>query len=244
MLPELARETAALLAVGDGAFLSHWTAAALWRLLPPNRDGEVHITVCGRRPHRRAGTQVHRTTLLERQDIRRVRGLPVTSPARTLLDLADRLPGRRLERALDEAVGTDCVRVSQIHDVLARANGRHGAARLAALLDDAGSSRTASGGEDEFLAMVRAAQLPEPFSNAHLHGYMVDFYWREHGLVLEMDSWRWHRSRAAFERDRRKASVLTAAGLRVLQGTWEQAQEEPLALIARIATALALGLAG
>jgi very-short-patch-repair endonuclease len=199
----------------------------------------VHVVVLGRGRSGRPGIRVHETTFLEPRDVRRRHGLPITSPARTLLDLADVLPTRRLERALDEAVGRRLARRSQLEDVVARANGRRGAKRLARLLAGAGTTRTRADSEERLLDLLRRAQLPAPILNHPLHGYEADFYWPDHGLVLEMDSWDWHSGRRAFERDRRKSAVLTAAGLRVTHSTWTQAESEPLAVVARVAQALA-----
>ena len=236
-LAPLARETAALLALGEGAYLSHLSAAALWGMLPTG-DGPVDVLLHPGRAHARAGIRVHRTSHLEPRDSRLREYLPVTSPARTLLDLADVLTGRPLEKALEEAWAHRLVRQPAVNDVIHRANGRRGAKRLSALLGHAGTTRSFSGGEDKLLALLRQAELPLPIMNAHLHGHRVDYYWPKNGLVLELDSIQFHSSRPVFERDRRKTAVLTAAGLRVMHATGSQLDEEPLAILTRIAQAL------
>lgn len=239
-LAPLAPETAALLAVGRGAVLSHFSACALWRLLPPAPGQHaVDVLLCGRRSRNRRGIALHETSHLERRDVRVHQGLPLTSPARTLLDLADRISGRRLERAVEEALARRLARKAQIRDVVARASGRQGAARLTALLETAGTSYTRSGGEELMLGLIRQAGLPEPLVNARLHGFEVDFYWPEHGLVLEVDGYDFHSSRFTFEHDRRKGAVLTAHGLRVMRATGAQVDEEPLPTTVRVAQAIA-----
>jgi hypothetical protein len=242
-LQPLARETAALLSVGFDAVLCGFSAADLWQLLPPQSPAEptVHVLLRGRHAHARPGIAIHRTTVLERRDVRMRHGLPVTSPARALLDVADRISGRRLERAVEEALARKLTRKAQIADVIARAPGRCGARRLAALLETAGTTYTRSGGEEAMLALIREAGLPEPLVNARLHGFEVDFYWPEHGLVLEVDGYDYHSSRFTFEHDRRKGAVLTAHGLRVMRATGAQVDEEPLATTVRVAQALAAG---
>jgi very-short-patch-repair endonuclease len=240
-LPALGLETAALLSVGEGAVLSHFSAADIWQLFEAPADrGDVHVLVGERTVHARAGIRVHHSRTLRQGDIRIQHGLPVTSPARTLLDLADVAPVRRLEKALSEAVAHHLTSELQLRRMLAVAKGRHGAPRLAALLDGARRTRTRSGGEAELLAFMRAAELPLPVFNARVHGWEVDCFWPDHGLVLEFDSWRFHSSRGAFEYDRRKGAALTAAGLRVMRGTWRQLEDEPLATAVRIAQALAV----
>ena len=102
---------------------------------------------------------------------------------------------------------------------------------------------TRSEAEERFLALIRQAGLPAPHINARLHGYEVDFYWPGERVVVEIDGFRWHGSRAAFERDRRKGAVLTAAGIMLIRATWEQIDGQPLSLVAVVAQTLARGAA-
>jgi predicted transcriptional regulator of viral defense system len=115
--PPLAEEAAALLSCGTGAALSHWTAVEIWRLIS-NRPGsrEIHITVPGRDPGTKPGIRLHRVRALDRRDVRKVEGLPVTAPARILLDLAGEASVREVERALAEA---QTRRLVSRHDVIA-----------------------------------------------------------------------------------------------------------------------------
>jgi very-short-patch-repair endonuclease len=194
--------------------------------------------VVGRQPQRTLGVRVHRTARLEPRDIRSFQRLPCTSPACTLLDLAEVLDSPDLERALAEAWGLKRVTESSLKDVLKRAAGRHGAGKLTALIQPAGRRHSDSGGERTLMTLLRQAALPLPLTQQHLHGWKVDFYWPEYGLVLELDSEPWHSSRWAFERDRRKTATLTAAGLTVMRDSGQALHDQPIAVIARVAQAL------
>jgi very-short-patch-repair endonuclease len=237
---ELGRETAALLTCRDGSLLSHATAAAMWKLGAAGEEAPVDITVFGGSPGRRPGIHFHRTRILAPHDISVVHGLPVTSPARTLLDLAERATHRELERALDEGLMNRILTRAQITGVLARATGRRGAVLLADVLSQrTGATMTRSEAEELMLAHLRAAQLPDPEVNGRIHGFQVDFLWRQPRLVVEVDGFKFHGSRRAFERDRAKSARLSAAGMQVLRFTWMQLEFESYAVIVRIAQALA-----
>jgi very-short-patch-repair endonuclease len=235
---ELGTETAALLACADRAVLSHRTAAALWKLRPSMAGGDVHVTI-GDSQGQRAGIRTHRTRRLEAQDIRTYELLPVTSPARTVLDLATTERAREVERALDEGIVRKILRVSEVEDVLRRASGLRGAPLLARILERRrGPTVTRSEGEERFLSLIRDALLPPPEVNVSIHGYEVDFLWRKQRLVVEVDGYAYHGNRGAFERDRRKDAQLRAGGLSSMRVTWRQMQDEPYALIAHVAQAL------
>ena len=241
--PPLARERAALLACGESTLLSHRTAARLWRLLPePPRRDPVDVMVAGRQCGRPAGVRVHRTRVIDAKDRRQRDGLELTSPARTLLDLASESSDRELDRALNEARVHRLLGNRELTDVLGRANGRHGAPRLAALirLHD-GPALTRSEAERRLLELIRAAGLPEPETNVRLFGFEVDFLWRSHNLVVEVDGFAFHATPRAFERDHDRNRVLEDAGVTVKRVTWRQIVEEPYATIATIASALARG---
>ncbi len=234
---ELADETAALLAGGRTAVLSHHTAAAMWNLRPP-QPGPVHVTVTVRIA--RPNLTIHRTRRLEPADVRIRRGLSLTSPARTLLDLADHLTPRELERAADEARIQRLTSPKELEAAIARGPHRNRIHLLTQLLDpDRPTSLTVSHPEECFLALVRAARLPPPQCNVHLHGFSVDFYWPESRVAVEIDGYRYHSSRAAFERDHRKTSTLKRAGIDVERYTAIQIEDEPTAVVANVAQALA-----
>ena len=236
----LRAETAALLAVGRGALVSHLSAAAIWGLLGPGRGAPVHLLVLGGPPARLRGVVAHRARRLGPRDARIRDGLPLTSPARTLLDLADIVAECTLERALNEAHVLRVIRADELADVVARAHGRRGAALLRELAEGAGASGpTRSEAERRLRALIRSAELPEPNGNVRLHGYELDCYWPQAGFVVEVDGFDVHSARQAFERDRIRDARLAAAHLEVMRVTWRQMEREPLALIARIAQALA-----
>jgi very-short-patch-repair endonuclease len=236
----LGRETAALLAIREGAVLGDRSAAMLWGIGPSGLDdGLVHVLVLGTAAGRPEGVRVHRTRALDARDIRIRNGLPVTSPARTLLAIAGRLTERQLELALDQAIVARVVRVSDVAELLTRTAGIPGRPRLAALVArQASTMLTRSEGEERMLALIRSAQLPQPEVNVRVHGYEVDFFWRAERFVLEFDGFRFHSTRRAFEHDRRKDAALRAAGVATVRVTWDQLQHEPHAVLARLAQAL------
>jgi very-short-patch-repair endonuclease len=238
---ELGSETGALLAVRDGALLSHQTAAVLWGLVRAElTDGVIHVTVPGGSPGGEpAGVVVHRSRLLTSRDRRALHGLPVTSPARVLLDLAPTSSARELERIFDQAIVERVMRPADVIELLRRCGRHRGRARLQALVDHHTTTTfTRSEAEELFLGMVRAARLPQPLVNARRHGYEIDFLWPEHGVAVEIDGFAFHRTHRRFERDHRKDGALKDAGIDVTRLTWGQLQDESLAVIARLATDL------
>jgi very-short-patch-repair endonuclease len=236
--PRGARELAAVLACGPGAVLSHRTAARLWRLLP-GTEHELDVTVAGRDPGLKPGIRIHCVAALAHRELRKLGGIPITAPARTLLDLAAVVSARELERALAEAHSRRLARRNELVALLARYPRRPGVAALRALLDSDGSpSLTRSEAEERLLALVRAADLPAPETNVRLGAHEVDFLWREQGLIVEVDGFAFHSSRPAFERDRLRDAQLGAQGFRVIRITWRQLVDRPEAVIARIASAL------
>jgi very-short-patch-repair endonuclease len=225
------REMAALLALGDGAALSHHTAAAIWGFRAAH-EGDVHVTIKRGRGASRPGIRVHRTRSLKAavKD-----GLRLTTPTRTLLDLAPQLSQHDLDCAVEQAL----VNRLTTHDEIERAcrTARKGAARLrAALLTEPGLTRSEA--ERRLRKLIRAAGLPRPVSNTRVAGWEVDVLWPEHKLVVEVDGFAFHGSRHAFERDRRKDADLVAAGYRVVRFTWRQIVHEPEVVIARLAVLL------
>jgi very-short-patch-repair endonuclease/predicted transcriptional regulator of viral defense system len=238
-LVPLARELAAVLACGPDAVLSHHAAAALWGLRADS-GGDVDVTVSHSGTRSRPGLRVHRTRSLDVQDVRLRQGIPTTSPARTLVDLAAIVGERELQRAVDEAEVRRLVRREELLAAVRRVGpGRRGSALLAEILGrDGPPALTRSQAEDRLLALIAAARLPRPGVNVHIAGHEVDLLWRDSRLVVEVDGYAFHSTRTAFERDRARDADLQAAGLRVLRVTWRQIVGEPFALIVRIAQAL------
>ncbi len=231
-----AREVAALLAVGQPALLSHHSAAALWGF-GAAWPGDVHVTVPAGRRRRRPGIRAHRSADLDGTIHQR---LPLTTPARTLLDLASHLGQDELDRAVEQAQVMRLVTESALMRLLQECSGRRGARPLArALRIEPALMRSRA--ERILRQLVAAARLPRPQYNARVCGHEVDALWREARLVVEIDGFAYHSGRAAFERDRRRDADLTQAGFRVLRLTWRQLTEEPEAVVARLAALLAAG---
>lgn len=236
-----AAETAALLACGAGAVLSHHSAATLWRLRP-GVARPVHVTIPGCRGGAApAGVVVHRSVTVSTDDVRVHEGLPVTSPARTILDVAASLPDRDVERLLDEGVFVlRIVTLEQVNDVLARAGTHPGRARLARVArGHTRSTKTDSPPEERMLALIRAAGLPDPQLRVHVLGYRLDFLWPELRLAVEVDAYGTHGSRARFEGDRRRdARLLTERGIIVLRVTEASIDERPFEALGLVARAI------
>lgn len=214
------RFMAAVLACGEGAALSHLSAAVLWGILD-DRGQATHVTAPTRK--RVPGVIVHRAPL----DGERVRrhGIVVTTPARTITDLADAVRRRRtLERAIDEAhyLGLDL-------DELAPRPGRRGSGLLSSVLavHTAGSTRTRSELEELFLAIIDRAGLPRPEVNAEVEGFECDFVFREARLIVETDGGAAHATSRAKKRDPARDARLMEAGWRVWRLPYQQVVENP-----------------
>jgi len=240
------REAAAVFACGDGAVLSHRTASALWELTPPpRRRAPVDVATSRRLRGPRCGVRLHLASGLSPDEIGHHHGLPLTTPARTLLDLAACATRGELERALARGERTRALTHDIVETLLARHPGRPGAPMLRALLGaPGGAALTRSEAESRFLELVRRAPVPYPEANAIVEGLEVDFAWRTERLVVEIDGYAHHADRAAFERDRRRDGVLAAAGFRVIRVTWRQLTKEPELVLVRLAQALAIGKGG
>jgi hypothetical protein len=205
------RAMAAVLACGAGAALSHWSAAALWGVA--EWPAALEVTAAGRRA--RPGLVTHRSRTLTAHDVRRRHGVPVTSPGRTVLDLQSQLDDARLVRLVNDLRTAGHLRATAFAELCRRAR------RVERLLGDGGITRSAL--EDLFRAFVTRHGLPMPEPNARVRiaGRMreVDALYREAGLIIELDSWRYHSDRASFERDRAKDAAALAAGFRTLRST-------------------------
>jgi very-short-patch-repair endonuclease len=165
-----------------------------------------------------------------------MRGIPVTTVARTICDLAATEAPRDVEAAFQEALYRDIVTPEGMAKVLAREPRRKGAPVIRALLEDPRMTRSER--ERALLRLIDQAQLPRPLTNVRLHGFLVDAYWPAEGLVLEFDGWQGHGHRNAFERDRKRDQVKLANGLRPMRVTDRHLKHEPVALVARIAQSL------
>lgn len=235
----LGREAAALLACGPNAFLSHASAAALWGLCDA-ASGPVDVTVLRDRHRKTPGIRGHRSGCLRESDVRVEQGLPATSPARTLLDRAATHTVKDIARELDEAlVVLRLLRPDELADLLARSSGHHGAAILRRLLERrTHETITQSEAERLFLNLVRKAGLPEPETQVRIAGYRVDFLWRNERVVFEIDGYRFHTSRTAFDRDRRKDLALKSARYDPNRVSRDQVKHQPLLVLAHVVAAL------
>jgi very-short-patch-repair endonuclease len=238
-LPPLAAELAAILACGDGALLSHHSAAAVWGIRP-FLDGDVDVTVIGKETgRRREGIRVHRTAHLHPRDARRHQQIPIASPARALLDIAPEVSGRSLEWALDQALVKRLTTRAQIKAVLAAYPHRPGTPKLTALLDpDRPTTLTSSIPEERLLRHMRKANIPIPEVNARVGNYTADFLWRAHKVILEIDGYHYHNTRAAFERDHRRDAEHQREDFLVIRVTPRQLHDNHEAILVHVATTL------
>jgi len=223
-----ARWLTAVLACPTGAVLSHRSAAALWRILGID-PRVIDVSSRHRSGRRRDGVRLHRPRSLLPEEVTRHRGVPVTTLARTHLDIATVVAGRTLERALDEAEFLGAFDALEFQQLLKRHAGTSGAARLATVLERhrPGSTRTLSPLEEAFFTLVTSARLPRPEVNVRLAGYTVDFLWRDRGLIAETDGRASHDRLSQRERDSRRDAVLSTAGFHTERFTWAQVTRRP-----------------
>jgi predicted transcriptional regulator of viral defense system len=240
------RAMAAVLACGPTAALSYRSAAALHEIRRTARTN-IDVTIPGRSPRKHAGIDVHRSTTLTPEDVTTVHGIPCTTVARTILDLAQVIKGRPLERALDQAEILDRLDLAALDDQIERNKARPAARRLQAILDQhyIGSTPTWSELEEAMLAACRRAKLPMPEVNAWIDpadadptAIRVDFVWREQRVIVETDGHGTHHTRRAFEEDRLRDQRLIVAGWTVIRITWRQLTQRPSEITDRIAQLL------
>jgi very-short-patch-repair endonuclease len=218
------RWMAAVLSCGDGALLSHSSAAALWKI--GKEGGRIAVSVPVPRTVRRPGIRVHRRSRIEAADRMARDGIPVTSPVRTLLDLAVLLEPTHLEAALNEADKLDLVDAGSLKQRLERHSGEPGVGALRNALG-ADFVLTDSDLERKFLPIARRAGLPKPRTQVQVNGYRVDFFWPELGLVVETDGLRYHRTAAQQARDRVRDQAHAEAGMTSIRFTYRQVTREP-----------------
>lgn len=239
MLLPHARDMAAVLACGPEALLSHRSAAAASGLIEPIGDQPVDVTVPHPFDRGRPGIRVRRSARLAVDERTCRDGIPITSVARTLIDLGTVLPEHRLERCIAHAEREGLVTRAELLECITRHRGRVGIRRVRAVVERAGGpSLTRSEAERRFLTLVRTAGLPSPGTNVAVGEYEVDFLWREHGIAVEIDGYRFHSSRPRFEADRRRAASLAALGIQVIPLTWAQVVDDAVATAVQIGQAL------
>ncbi|HMC51447.1 MAG TPA: DUF559 domain-containing protein, partial [Acidimicrobiales bacterium] len=222
---------------------SHRTAAALWELDGFQR-GPVEVSVP---TPRYKGRAVHRTSDLTRADVTRVESIPVTTPARTLIDLGAVVPVSRVEESLETALRTGLTSVEQVRRVLDRLarRGRPGLAAIRAVLERRPDCPpTDSVLETRFVQALREAGLPEPVRQHQVRDgdrvvARLDLAYPEHRLFVELDGWSAHSGRASFVGDRRRQNQLVAMGWQPLRFTWEDLTDGLPAALAVLRAALA-----
>jgi len=234
------RRMAAVLACGPGAVLSHRAAAGLHGVYHPG-SGLIDVTAATR--HNLPGIRCHSVRQpLDGDDRTIIDGIPVTSLARTGLDCAETLISRQLQAILENAERQEKLNLLAFDALIARSPGRHGikplTQALANLRDD--PPWTQSELEDAFLQLIQRAGLPTPLTNQIVEGFLVDAYWPEHNLVVEVDGWKTHKTKRAFEVDRQRAVKLEIAGYRVARFTRDRIMNHP-AEVARDLRMLLIG---
>jgi hypothetical protein len=225
---------AAVLACGPGAVLSHRSAAALLELRDWGHT-QIEVTVPRRSARRHDGIKVHRSTALTDKDVTVVNEIPCTTVARTLLDLAEVVTQRQLERSFDQGEILEVLDLKAIDDQLARNPTRPGAKAVRRVLTEhyIGSTPTANENEERLLALTRAAGLPDPRVNFFIdpgdgdRPIKVDFVWPEQRVGLEVDGRETHDTQQQFEIDRERDQRLIAAGWRIIRTTWRQLKFRP-----------------
>jgi predicted transcriptional regulator of viral defense system len=234
LLTREGRWMAAVLACGPGAVLSHRSAAALLALRPSGWT-RIEVTVPGRSGRRRDGIKVHRSTTFAAQDTTRVKNIPCTTTARTLLDLAAVIERRPLERAFDESEILELFDLPSLNDQLERNPNHAGVGIIRAVLEEhqIGSTATRNDLEEAFLALCRRAGVPDPQVNEWVDfrdgglPILADFVWREQRVLVETDGRRVHGTRRARERDPLRDQRAILAGWRPIRTTRRQVMHRP-----------------
>jgi Transcriptional regulator, AbiEi antitoxin len=218
-----ARYIAAVLACGDGALLIARPAAHLWRLIKGSAPRPEVIALVKRRVQ---GIATHRVRRIEPEDATRCRGVPVTTVPRTLVDLAGAVSEQALVRACHEAEVRQRLTPDQVEAVLRRLPTRAGARTLRRILHG-DIPVTLSRLEGHFLALLRREGLSLPETNRDVDGRRVDCRWPQHLVTVELDSYRYHHTRHAWEADRKREREAYARGDEFRRYTWADVFDDP-----------------
>jgi hypothetical protein len=217
---------AAVVASGDGAVLSHSSAAALWHIGFGQR-AVIELSLPSQSHREVPGLRIHRRPSLRPRDVTIEYGIQVTTPIQTLVDLSLRLDRRGVERMINEADKYDLVHPPELRRELDERAGEPGVAGLRQILDRRTFRLTREELERRFLPLAAKAGLPVPLTGQVVNEFEVDFYWPDLELVVETDGLRYHRTPAEQARDRLRDQAHTAAGLTQLRFTHEQVRYEP-----------------
>jgi very-short-patch-repair endonuclease len=226
--PQMTRKRewmAGVLACGEGAVLSHRSAAALWEI-GTERSTEVDVSVCRRTRLRRAGVRVRSRSGLRESEIARHDGIPVTGIVRTLVDIAAELSPTAAERAVNEADKLELIDPETLRAALDDYKGETGVRPLRAILDAHTFRLSDSDLEIIFRPIAAAAGLPPPLTKQAVNGFEVDFFWPGLGLVVETDGLRYHRTPSAQSRDARRDRAHLLAGMTPLRFTHYEVKYE------------------
>jgi hypothetical protein len=237
LLPPRARWLAAVLACGPGAVLSHASGAALWGIRATNRS-RVDVTTPGGRGRRLDGIDAHRAATLTPADVDTIDGIPCTSVARTVLDLAGRFPRRVVERAIDQSDMLEVFDLRAFDDVLARNPTLRGARVIHSVLDEYQrdevhfSTLTENDFEEAFFALCDAAGFPRPEVQQYItlpggEVFRADFLWREARVVVETDGGKFHRAYWTREQNAKRDLLLATAGWLPVRLTWRMVFRTP-----------------
>ncbi|MDX6624341.1 MAG: hypothetical protein QOE75_2273 [Solirubrobacterales bacterium] len=219
------RWMAAVLACGEGAFLTHRSAGALYGICE-ERAGRIEVGVRVAHPLRLPDLRVRRRPSLPSRDVGALHRIPITSPVRTLIDLSTELPTKLLLRSINEADKLEVIRADDLREQLVAYVGVPGAKRLCALLDKDTFVLTQEELERLFLPLVPEVGLPLPLTQEIVNGYEVDFFWPDLKLVVETDGLRYHRTPSAQAKDARRDQTHTAAGYARLRFSHHQVKYE------------------
>lgn len=226
--PELSRRgrwAAAVLGCGSGAALSYGSAAAFWGI-ERERKGAIEVSIPVSSARRHGDVLVYRRPNLRMAEVVPRNGIPVTSVVRTLIDIAGRLDGTDLERAVNEADRLGLIDPGTLLEVLDRHPGKHGVGPLREMLGKRTFRLTDSELERRFLRLVAETGLSMPLTQQRLNGFRVDFVWPRLGLVVETDGLTYHRTPAQQARDRLRDQAHLAAGFTPLRFTHAQVRFE------------------
>jgi hypothetical protein len=222
-MPREGRWMAAVLACGPGAVLSHGDAAAAWDLLPA-RGSVIHVSTSSRsgRVPDRGRVRLHRVGTLTDDEKAVFARIPVTTPARTLLDLAPSLRPRALEDVIERMDRLDLFDLVAVRRCLGAHPRQSGAPKLRMVLERLAGTDVRSPLEVALLQLCDDYNLPTPRANIVVAGLLVDFHWPGTDLIVETDGFAFHRTRHAFDADRERDQALALAGYRVIRFTYNQ----------------------
>jgi hypothetical protein len=239
-LPPLWREMGAALTCGADAFVSRRSALVACGVCSRN-DELIDVTVPYRRNPVRAGVRLHRAKKIDPDDVTELDGVPIATPAFALLEIATGLTFGEFERAFDDALTEQVMTVADARSTLERHAGRPGCRSFEELAKpDHALQITRSWLEQRMKSLITKGGLPTPTINVRKGRILPDFEWRAEMVIAEVDGYRTHGTRMAFESDRARDAKLASEGWIVLRFTWRQLKDEPAVVLVRLAQTLAL----